>query len=106
MNTKQERLIRSELKSAALREIANGKWSYNDLLTIFGGALRAKFEEVPTRDQLPGKHTLNRRDRVQHPAGTKLARRFIRHSGRESTSWRNLYFALTGKHYGTTGASS
>lgn len=35
-----------------------------------------------------------------HPAGTKLVRRFIRHSGKESTFWRTAYAALTGKQYG------
>lgn len=35
-----------------------------------------------------------------HPAGTKLVRRFIRKSGKESTFWRNAYAALTGRQYG------
>lgn len=35
-----------------------------------------------------------------HPAGTKLVRRFIRKSGKESTFWRNAYAELTGKQYG------
>lgn len=94
------------LKAAARRSIADQKWNYTDLLTIFGMALRAKFHETPTRHMLPGKHLLNRRDRVNHPAGTKLVRGFIRHSGRESTSWRTMYFNLTGGHYGQTGTSS
>lgn len=34
-----------------------------------------------------------------HPAGTKLVRRFIRTSGRESLHWRQLYKHLTGKDY-------
>lgn len=34
-----------------------------------------------------------------HPAGTKLTRRFIRTSSRESTFWRNRYANLTGKQY-------
>ena len=35
-----------------------------------------------------------------HPAGTKLVRGFIRHSGKESKYWREAYADLTGKHYG------
>jgi hypothetical protein len=35
-----------------------------------------------------------------HPPGTKLIRRFIRTSGKESTFWRNAYAVLTGRQYG------
>lgn len=35
-----------------------------------------------------------------HPAGTKLVRGFIRHSGKESRHWRETYAELAGKHYG------
>ena len=35
-----------------------------------------------------------------HPVGTKLVRRFIRGSGKESTFWRGAYAELTGKQYG------
>lgn len=57
----------------------------------------------------PGIRPLPRRYRMKddgplldrnHPAGTKLVRRFIRGSGFESTHWRSAYAALTGKHYG------
>ena len=37
---------------------------------------------------------------IMHPAGSKLARKIIRTSGRESTFWRKRYTALTGKVYG------
>jgi len=41
----------------------------------------------------------NARRHGPHPAGTKLVRRFIRHSGRESIYWRDLYRQMTGASY-------
>lgn len=37
-----------------------------------------------------------------HPAGTKLVRRFIRHGSGENVPMRLLYAELTGKYYGAT----
>lgn len=55
-----------------------------------------------TRKKGPGRRRLpldGPNSRV-HLATTKLVRSFIRGSRRESTYWRRMYAALTGKQYG------
>jgi hypothetical protein len=81
-------------KEGTLREAVSRQFTRNDLLGIFGAAIRARLQEGGYR---PGKHATRGQP---HPAGTKLVRRFIRRSGTEATYWRKAYRALTGHHYG------
>jgi hypothetical protein len=80
--------------------------SLNDLQFLFGKCLAGKLMERPSKHQLPGKHTGRHFTGEEidslcmpHPAGTKLVRRFIRQSGKESTYNRRLYAYLTGHQY-------
>jgi hypothetical protein len=119
--TREQRWERSALKAKLLREFSDRQFTKTDLLVILGEAFKAKFREAPTRHQIPGKHAGGHHARIQmthvdgmpdedfpcrghHPAGTKLLRRFIRQSGRESTANRRAYTKLTGHQY--TGRSA
>lgn len=111
--TTKKRHERAAKLAAALREFSDRKFTRTDLLEIFGRAFMAKFREKPTRHQLPGKHHGGHHARIElakvegmkddsiacryeHPAGTKLVRRFIRASRGEQTQYRLVYAALTG----------
>lgn len=99
-------------KLANLRALVDRQWTGNDLLKIFGDALRAKIADMSNPHNRLGKNYGNRHgthhnahSTSHNPAGTKLIRGFIRHSGRESTYWRELYKSRTGNQYGTPDTS-
>lgn len=80
-------------KALGLREAVSRRFSFRDLLNVFGAAIRARLIEGGYSS---GKHSHPGR---RNPAGTKLVRSFIRQSGGESTYWRKRYFELTGRQY-------
>jgi hypothetical protein len=76
------------------------KLTLGGLLELFGRAFMAKFQEAPTKSQIPGKHFGKHHEcEFVHPPTTKIVRSFIRGSGRESTYNRQLYARLTGHQY-------
>lgn len=105
--SRKERLIVSKLKEVELRKVADRKWTFTDLLNIFGLAIRTKLFQQTNPHNRIGKNYFNSHDQKsrRHPAGTKLVRGFIRHSGRESAVWRSMYAEMTGKNYGPANAS-
>lgn len=106
MNPIAKRKFVAALKQRALREVAEMQFTYSDLLEVFGLAMKSRIMEAPTKSQLPGKHygTAHYSSRV-NPPGSKLVRRFIRTSGKESAYNRELYKILTGTQYGGEVAS-
>ncbi len=81
------------------------KLTRGGLLELFGRAFMAKFQQPVTRSQIPGKHFGRHHEcNAEHPPGTKIVRRFIRGSGRESTYNRQLYARLTGHQYQERGS--
>lgn len=117
-----EAYIQREKRRAAVRKnmdaLVAAQWSLKDLQELFGRAMFAKLRETPTRHQLPGKHSGKHYARIKHvegmkdedeevscfaadhPAGTKLVRRFIRRGNSENTAMRQKYAQLTGHQYG------
>lgn len=99
--TLKDRRILSGAKAGFLRQMAEFKLTAAHLAEIFGMAIRAKLQEAPTRHQMFGKHYLSHGH--VHPAGTKLARRFIRQS-HGSVYYERVYKAFTGHAYAGTQA--
>lgn len=93
MTTSRIRRRVQKQKEQTLRQAIERQFNRNDLLGIFGAAIRARLQEG---DYSPGKYSTPGHC---NPAGTKLVRRFIRQSGTEATYWRQCYRALTGRHY-------
>lgn len=76
------------------------QWTGRDMLQIFALALKAKLSEKPTRYQMTGRNTGRHHEyHFEHPAGTKLVRRFIRQGRGEQVEYRRIYARLTGHHY-------
>jgi|HubBroStandDraft_4_1064222.scaffolds.fasta_scaffold240033_2 hypothetical protein len=94
--TTAERRKRAKLAAETLR---NSVDTAPNMLMVFGKCLAAKFMAAPSKSQMPGKHYWADNCKEPHPAGTKLVRRFIRQSGKESTYNRRLYAYLTGHQY-------
>jgi hypothetical protein len=104
--TLKDRRILRDAKAGFLRQMADFKLTAAHLAEIFGMAIRAKLHEPGNRHQSLGSNYFNAhgphhqsRGMTHNPAGTKLTRSFIRHSGKESVYWRKLYAVYTGHQY-------
>ena len=73
------------LQVVRMRYGAPGTWGH--------GRYASATKKGPGRRRIPP-------EQQNHPASTKLVRRFIRSSGKESTHWRRRYAVLTGQQYG------
>lgn len=97
MTTSRIRRHVQKQKEQTLRQAVERRFTGDDLLGIFGAAIRARLrEELQEEGYGPSKHSTPGHC---NPAGTKLVRRFIRQAGTEATYWRQCYRALTGRHY-------
>lgn len=95
----KRKLVRS-MKARFMRDLSERNFQLEDLLQIFGLAIKAKMLERPTRHQMPGKHYGSSHNQRANPTCTKFVRSCIRHSGKESQYSRELYKLLTGLQYG------
>lgn len=107
--TRPERRSLAQMKDSFRRTMAEHVFKYSDLLELFSMALRAKLSEYTGRSFTLGQHYFNRHGPAHfangtkfNPAGTKLARRFIRQS-HGSVHYNRVYKALTGKAYSGRG---
>lgn len=103
--TRPERRALAQMKASFRRTMAEHKFQFSDMLELFGMALRAKMAEFTNRSFTIGQHFFNshgpghRANGTKfNPAGTKLARRFIRNS-HGSAHYERVYKGLTGKAY-------
>lgn len=91
---------RQAAKASALRRVANAKWGMKDLLEIFGMGLAHRLRTNPMHGRIGKNFFSNHFHAGAHnPAGSKLLRRFIRHSNKEQTVLRKSYAGLTGRQY-------
>lgn len=87
-------------KAAALRALADARWTQRDLLEIFGLGLAHRLQTNP-RDANIGQNYFSNHFHAgaRNPAGSKLMRRFIRANGSRSARYESDYKALTGRRY-------
>lgn len=97
---RRQRTSREFSKASARRETAEQRWSYTDILRMFGQGMMARVQKQTRHDSV-GKNFFSNHFHAGHrnPAGSKLLRRIIRQSNKEMTSTRSAYTALTGRQY-------
>jgi hypothetical protein len=111
----EKRKIAQRLRAAGLRAIAEINFTKDNLLELFGLAIKNRITSGVSRHEQPGKNYFNAHGAGhnaggskiwQHIAGTKFVRACIRLSGRESTYSRELYKLMTGVYYKGEGSAS
>lgn len=102
----EKRKIAQRLRAAGLRAIAEIQFTRENLLELFGLAIKSRIVQGASKHDRIGKNYFNahgvghnERGIWAHIAGTKFVRACIRLSGRESTYSRELYKIMTGTFY-------
>lgn len=102
----EKRKIAQRLRAAGLRAVSEIQFGAENLLELFGLAIKHRIMEGVSKHDSVGKNFFNahglghhKRGIWAHIAGTKFVRACIRLSGRESTYSRELYKIMTGVYY-------
>lgn len=109
----EKRKVAQRLRAAGLRAIAEIQFGRENLLELFGLAIKNRILQGVSKHETVGKNYFNAhglghhiRGIWTHVAGTKFVRACIRLSGRESTYSRELYKLMTGVYYKGEGSET